>query len=204
MVNWTYIWHNYDTTAARRRQGHRLRPLPGDRRRASRPGRRTAASASASARTPATWTRRCKAVAVHHVSPENQGVNAELTGNMPASAAGYAVPGRCRRSTRRRCSRCSRRASTRRRHARSRRTGATSPARCRAPGTRRPPSTRPPRRSPQHVHRGRPARKEPAVSTVDDAAPAAKRRAAGRKHVSDRARGREPARPDAGRTRPSS
>ena len=26
------------------------------------------------------------------VSPENQGVNAELTGNMPASAAGYQYP----------------------------------------------------------------------------------------------------------------
>ncbi|UUZ60250.1 hypothetical protein [Nocardioides sp. B-3] len=30
------------------------------------------------------------------VSPENRGVNAELTGNMPASAAGYEYPRPCR------------------------------------------------------------------------------------------------------------
>ena len=37
-------------------------------------------------------------------TPENQGVNAELTGNMPASAAGYDDPTPARTSTRRTCS----------------------------------------------------------------------------------------------------
>ena len=45
---------------ARGEGGPRLRPLPAVRRRARRPGRRTAASASASASTPSTRTRRCR------------------------------------------------------------------------------------------------------------------------------------------------
>ena len=74
-------------------------------------------------------------------SPENQAINAELTGNMPSSEAGYdqpqvkelfpadlhrALPGEPRR---------------RPRPARCRRTGATCPAASRAPGTRRRGST---------------------------------------------------------------
>ena len=37
-------------------------------------------------------------------SPENQGVNAELTGNMPASAAGYDYPALAEALPRSRCS----------------------------------------------------------------------------------------------------
>ena len=37
------------------------------------------------------------------VSPENQGVNAEITGNMPASAAGYEYPHARRSCTRATC-----------------------------------------------------------------------------------------------------
>ena len=70
-------------------------------------------------------------------SPENQGVNAELTGNMPASAAGYDYPALAKIYPAQLLDAVPGRASTRRLHARSRRTGATSPAHSRARGTRR-------------------------------------------------------------------
>ena len=70
----------------------RLRPLPADASRARSRGRRTAASASASAPTPTTSTRRCRRSSASP-RPENQGVNAELTGNMPASAGRLRLPG---------------------------------------------------------------------------------------------------------------
>ena len=92
LVNWTYICHNYD---ARRTpsvdEGHRLRAVPAGQSRARSPARRTAGSASASASTP-THKDLALEAAECLVSPENQGVNAELTGNMPASAAGYDYP----------------------------------------------------------------------------------------------------------------
>ena len=90
MVNWTYIYHNYD---ARSRTSPRTSATPATRRRsrANRPGRRTAASASGSASTPS-HVDDALAAAECLVSPENQGVNAEITGNMPASPAGYQYP----------------------------------------------------------------------------------------------------------------
>ena len=67
------------------------------------------------------------------VSPDNQGLNAELTGNMPASAGGYEWPA-LQESTRRTCSSSSRTASSPPLHALRPPTGATSPAPSRAPG----------------------------------------------------------------------
>ncbi len=140
MVNWTYIWTNYDATQPEVKKDIGFARYPQSTSRARSPARRTAASASASARTPTTSTRRWRRSSASR-RPENQGVNAELTGNMPASAAGYDYPALAEIYPQPTCSTCSRRASTRRLRAPSRRTGATSPAASRAPGTRRTAST---------------------------------------------------------------
>ena len=58
LVNWTYIFHNYDETGPGGRQGHRLHPVPRRRSRARSPDRPTAASASASASSPTTRSSR--------------------------------------------------------------------------------------------------------------------------------------------------
>ena len=92
MVNWTYIFHNYDTDAPRGGQGHRLHDATRRRVPGARSGRRTAGSASASASTPSHVDWHSRRGLPDLVSHENQGVNAEITGNMPASAAGYDVP----------------------------------------------------------------------------------------------------------------
>jgi multiple sugar transport system substrate-binding protein len=90
MVNWTYIWHNYDETAPevaedigyarypRTVQGEPSRPPYG--------GIGIAVSDYSTHKDFALKAAECL------VSPENQGINAEITGNMPASAAGYAYP----------------------------------------------------------------------------------------------------------------
>ena len=85
---------------------------------------------------------------VHHLSPRTRA----STPSSPATcrpARPATTTRRWPRSTRSRCSTCSSRASTRRRHARSRRTGATSPARSRARGTRPTASTTRPHRTSQ-------------------------------------------------------
>jgi multiple sugar transport system substrate-binding protein len=90
MVNWTYIWHNYDTTApdVAKDIGYAMYPetVEGE---ASRPpyGGIGIGVSSYSSHIP-----EASAAAACIVKPENQGVNAVLTGNMPASEAGYQDP----------------------------------------------------------------------------------------------------------------
>jgi multiple sugar transport system substrate-binding protein len=90
MVNWTYIWTNYDATQPevkddlgfalypRSTQGEEARPPYG--------GIGVGVSEFSQHRDEAMAAIECI------TSPDNQGVNAELTGNMPASAAGYQYP----------------------------------------------------------------------------------------------------------------
>jgi multiple sugar transport system substrate-binding protein len=90
MVNWTYIWTNYDATQPEVKddlgfamypesaQGEEARPPYG--------GIGVGVSAYSEHVDEAMQAIACI------TSPDNQGVNAELTGNMPASAAGYAYP----------------------------------------------------------------------------------------------------------------
>jgi multiple sugar transport system substrate-binding protein len=90
MVNWTYIWTNYDATQPevkedlgfarypRSAQGEESRPPYG--------GIGVGVSAYSRHVDEAMEAIECI------TSPESQGVNAELTGNMPASAAGYDYP----------------------------------------------------------------------------------------------------------------
>ena len=90
MVNWTYIWTNYDETQPEVKddlafarypqstQGQESRPPYG--------GIGVGVSAYSEHVDEAMQAIECI------TSPDNQGVNAELTGNMPASAAGYEYP----------------------------------------------------------------------------------------------------------------
>ena len=91
MVNWTYIWTNYDATQPEVEGGHRLTPATRSRSQGeeSRPpygGIGIGVSEYSEHKDEAMQAVECI------TSPENQGVNAELTGNMPASAAGYDYP----------------------------------------------------------------------------------------------------------------
>ncbi len=90
MVNWTYIWTSYDPTQPEVKddlgytrypqstQGEESRPPYG--------GIGVGVSAYSNHVDEAMQAIECI------TSPDNQGVNAELTGNMPASAAGYQYP----------------------------------------------------------------------------------------------------------------
>jgi multiple sugar transport system substrate-binding protein len=90
MVNWTYIWTNYDKTQPEVKadlgftmypqstQGQQARPPYG--------GIGVGVSEFSQHKDEAMAAIECI------TSPENQGVNAELTGNMPASAEGYDFP----------------------------------------------------------------------------------------------------------------
>jgi multiple sugar transport system substrate-binding protein len=90
MVNWTYIFHNYDSTApdVAKDIGYTTYPesAPGEPARPPYGGIGIAVSEYSTHKDLALEAAACL------VSPENQGVNAELTGNMPASAAGYDYP----------------------------------------------------------------------------------------------------------------
>ncbi len=90
LTNWTYIWTNYDSTQPevkkdlgfarypQTREGEESRPPYG--------GIGVGVSAYSNNVDEAMEAIECI------TSPENQGVNAELTGNMPASAKGYEYP----------------------------------------------------------------------------------------------------------------
>ena len=90
MVNWTYIWTNYDKIQPEVKddlgfarypqstQGKESRPPYG--------GIGVGVSEYSRHKDEAMQAIECI------TSPENQGVNAELTGNMPASSAGYQYP----------------------------------------------------------------------------------------------------------------
>jgi multiple sugar transport system substrate-binding protein len=90
MVNWTYIWHNYDATQpdVAKDIGYAMYPetVQGDTSRPPYGGIGIGVSAYSSYVDLATKAAACI------VKPENQGVNAVLTGNMPASQAGYQYP----------------------------------------------------------------------------------------------------------------
>jgi multiple sugar transport system substrate-binding protein len=90
MVNWTYIWHNYDSTApdVAKDIGFTMYPETVAGKPAAPPygGIGIGVSAYSSHVDLASQAAACI------VKPENQGINAELTGNMPASEAGYQDP----------------------------------------------------------------------------------------------------------------
>ena len=90
MVNWTFIWTNYDETQPEVKKdiGYALFPASkeGEESRPPYGGIGVGVSEYSNHRAEAMKAIECI------TSPENQGVNAELTGNMPASAAGYKYP----------------------------------------------------------------------------------------------------------------
>ncbi len=90
MVNWTYIWTNYDATQPEVKDdlGFALYPesTKGEAARPPYGGIGVGVSAYSDHVDEAMQAVDCI------TSPDNQGVNAELTGNMPASAAGYDYP----------------------------------------------------------------------------------------------------------------
>lgn len=90
LVNWTYIWTNYDKSQpeVKKDMGYTRYPesVAGEPSRPPYGGIGLGVSAYSSHVDDAMAAMKCI------TSPENQGVNAELTGNMPASAAGYEDP----------------------------------------------------------------------------------------------------------------
>jgi trehalose/maltose transport system substrate-binding protein len=90
MVNWTYIWTNYDATQPEVKDDLGFARYPrsteGDDSRPPYGGIGVGVSAYSQHVDEAMQAIECI------TSPDNQGVNAELTGNMPASSAGYDYP----------------------------------------------------------------------------------------------------------------
>ena len=90
MVNWTYIWTNYDKIQPEVKDDLGFARYPQSTQgKASRPpygGIGVGVSEYSRHKDEAMQAIECI------TSPENQGVNAELTGNMPASSAGYQYP----------------------------------------------------------------------------------------------------------------
>ena len=88
LVNWTYIWNNYGEDRLGDDIGYAKYPesTEGEESRPPYGGIGIAVSDSSDDKEDALTAAECL------VSAENQGVNAELTGNMPASAAGYEYP----------------------------------------------------------------------------------------------------------------
>jgi multiple sugar transport system substrate-binding protein len=90
MVNWTYIWTNYDSTQPEVKDdlGYARYPqsVQGEPSRPPYGGIGVGVSAYSNHQDQAMKAIECI------TSPDNQGVNAELTGNMPASSAGYEYP----------------------------------------------------------------------------------------------------------------
>jgi multiple sugar transport system substrate-binding protein len=90
MVNWTYIFHNYDATDpdVAKDIGYTRYPetVAGEQSGPPYGGIGIVVSEYSSHKDFALQAAACL------VSPKNQGINAEITGNMPASAAGYQYP----------------------------------------------------------------------------------------------------------------
>jgi multiple sugar transport system substrate-binding protein len=90
MVNWTYIYHNYDATQpdVAKDIGYTRYPesVQGEPSRPPYGGIGIAVSKYSSHEADALAAAACL------VTPDMQGINAELTGNMPASPAGYQYP----------------------------------------------------------------------------------------------------------------
>jgi multiple sugar transport system substrate-binding protein len=89
-VNWTFIWHNYDQSApdVAKDIGYAMYPqtVAGQTARPPYGGIGIGVSAHSSHRDQAIKAAACI------TNAENQGVNAEITANMPSSSAGYAYP----------------------------------------------------------------------------------------------------------------
>ena len=90
LVNWTYIWHNYDETAPDVAEdiGYTRYPqsVEGEESRPPYGGIGIGVSAYSDEQDYALEAAACL------VEPDQQGKNAEMTGNMPASTAGYEFP----------------------------------------------------------------------------------------------------------------
>ncbi len=90
LVNWTYIWHNYDDTDpdVAKDIGYTRYPqtVEGEESRPPYGGIGIGVSAYSDQKDLALEAAQCL------VSPESQGINAEMTGNMPASTKGYEYP----------------------------------------------------------------------------------------------------------------
>lgn len=90
MVNWTYIWTNYDETQPEVKDDLGFARYPqsteGEESRPPYGGIGIGVSEFSTKKDQAIEAVECL------TSPENQGVNAELTGNMPASEEGYEYP----------------------------------------------------------------------------------------------------------------
>ncbi|WP_188113299.1 extracellular solute-binding protein [Nocardioides humilatus] len=90
MVNWTYIWTNYDATQpdVKKDLGFARYPqtVAGEESRPPYGGIGIGVSAYSDHEDQAMHALECL------TSPENQGINAEMTGNMPSSPAGYDYP----------------------------------------------------------------------------------------------------------------
>jgi multiple sugar transport system substrate-binding protein len=90
MVNWTYIWHNYDETApdVAKDIGYTRYPqtVEGEESRPPYGGIGIGVSAYSDQKDYALEAAACL------VGPEMQGINADITGNMPASTKGYDYP----------------------------------------------------------------------------------------------------------------
>jgi multiple sugar transport system substrate-binding protein len=87
MVNWTYIWHNYDTTQAdvAKDIGYAMYPETVAGKASAPPYGGIAIGVSKYS----SHVADASAAAACIIKPDNQGVNAVLTGNMPASSGGY-------------------------------------------------------------------------------------------------------------------
>ena len=89
-VNWTFIWHNYDSTApdVAKDIGYTMYPATVEGQPAAPPYGGIGIGVSAYSDHPDLAAEAAACI----TNPENQGINAEMTGNMPASAAGYDYP----------------------------------------------------------------------------------------------------------------
>lgn len=90
MVNWTYIWNSYDETLPEVAKDIGYAPYP-----QVEEGQESAppyGGIGIGVSKYSEHTEEALEAAACIVEPENQGVNAELTGNMPASAEGYDYP----------------------------------------------------------------------------------------------------------------
>jgi multiple sugar transport system substrate-binding protein len=90
MVNWTFIWHNYDTTdpSLQKDIGYAMYPATLEGQPARPPYGGIGIGVSAYSKHVAD----ANAAAACLVEPKQQATNAALTGNMPASPAGYQDP----------------------------------------------------------------------------------------------------------------
>jgi len=88
LVNWTYIWNNYGEERLDDDIGYTMYPqsVAGEESRPPYGGIGIGVSDSSDDKELALQAAECL------VSPDNQGVNAELTGNMPAGPGGYEYP----------------------------------------------------------------------------------------------------------------